>query len=53
MVIHVYPLTVGPNHGHKVPLLHRDYDREKVARVKHNDETKQFIQQRLTQREGK
>lgn len=41
------------NHGRKVPLLHRDYDREKIARVKHNDETKQFIQQRLTQREGK
>lgn len=55
MVIHVYPVTVGPNHDRKMtlPHLHRDYDREKVTRVKHSEETKRFIQQRLTQREGK
>lgn len=41
------------NQGRKVPLLHRDYSREKVVRIPHSEEAKRFIKQRLTQRKGK
>lgn len=41
------------NHGRKVPLLHRDYSREKIAHVENASRIKEFIQGRLTQRTGK
>lgn len=41
------------NHGRKVPLLHRDYNREKITRIEGKPQVKEFIKSQLTQRPGK
>lgn len=41
------------NAGHKVPILTRDYSRERIVKTSMSAEKKAFIKQRLRQRPGK
>lgn len=41
------------NDGHKVPILTRDYSREKIVKTNMDADKKAFIKQRLRQRPGK
>lgn len=41
------------NAGHKVPILTRDYSREKIVKTNMDADKKAFIKQRLRQRPGK